>query len=50
MAAVDAAAPAAPAHNAIHAATACANLTNFDAISAAVFEALTFRQLLKQRL
>jgi len=42
MAAVDAAAPAAPAHNAIHAATACANLTSSGAIKAAVLGAVTF--------
>jgi len=41
MAAVDAAAPAAPDHHAIFAATAFADLTSSGAISAAVFEAVT---------
>jgi len=40
--AVAAAAPAAPAHNAILAATACADLTSSNTISAAVLEAVTF--------
>jgi len=42
IAVVAAAAPAAPAHNTIHAATACADLTSSNTISAADLEAVTF--------
>ena len=43
MAAVAAAALAVPVHNAIFAATTCANWTSSNAIDAAVLEAVTFR-------